>query len=49
MAISADGKRLFTANGPSDDMTIVDTATMQVIGKVRLGQRPWGVAAAPAK
>ena len=32
-----------------DDMTIVDTSTMQVIGKAHLGQRPWGVTTAPAK
>ncbi len=48
VAISPDGKRLFTANGPSGDVTIVDAAGLTVVGKVKAGDRPWGVAVAPA-
>jgi YVTN family beta-propeller protein len=42
--VSADGSRLYAANGLSDDISIVDTATERVIGTVKVGKRPWGVA-----
>jgi YVTN family beta-propeller protein len=38
---------VFTANGPSNDVTNVDTATMSVVGKVPAGDRPWGVVFVP--
>jgi YVTN family beta-propeller protein len=47
MALSADGTRLYTANGPSNDVSIVDTATMRTIKTVPVGRSPWGVALAP--
>jgi YVTN family beta-propeller protein len=47
MALSHDGKRLYTANGSSNDVTIVDTSTLQVVKKVAVGKSPWGVALAP--
>jgi PQQ-dependent catabolism-associated beta-propeller protein len=43
MALSHDGKRLYTANGSSNDVTIIDTTTLQVIKKVAVGKSPWGV------
>ena len=45
LAIAPDGARAFTANGPSDDVSIVDPLTMSVIAKVEVGTSPWGVAA----
>jgi YVTN family beta-propeller protein len=47
MALSHDGQRLYTANGSSNDITIVDTKTLQVMKKVTVGKSPWGVALAP--
>ena len=44
MALSADGQRLYTANGPSDDVTVVDTVKLDVIRKIPVGRSPWGVA-----
>jgi YVTN family beta-propeller protein len=44
LAFSPGGKRLYTANGPSDDVSIVDVASFKVRGTVSVGQRPWGVA-----
>jgi YVTN family beta-propeller protein len=44
MALSADGSRLYTANGPSNDVSVVDTATLKVIVKIPVGKSPWGVA-----
>jgi YVTN family beta-propeller protein len=44
MALSADGTRLYTANGPSNDVSVVDTGTLKVIRKIPVGKSPWGVA-----
>ena len=47
IALSADGRFLYTANGPSDDMSIVDTSTLTTIKTVAAGKSPWGVAVGP--
>ena len=44
IAISPDGARLYTANGPSNDVSVVDTATLTVVTTIQAGDRPWGVA-----
>ena len=44
IALSADGSRLYTANGPSNDVSVVDTATLKVIKKIPVGKSPWGIA-----
>jgi YVTN family beta-propeller protein len=36
--------RLYTANGPSNDVSVVDTATLSLVTKIPVGQWPWGVA-----
>jgi YVTN family beta-propeller protein len=43
IALSHDGKRLYTANGSSNDVSIIDTTTLQVVKKVAVGKSPWGV------
>jgi YVTN family beta-propeller protein len=43
IALSPDEKLLFTANGPSNDVSIVDVATRAVLKKVKVGEKPWGV------
>jgi YVTN family beta-propeller protein len=43
IALSHDGKRLYTANGSSNDVTVVDTTTLQVLKKIAVGKSPWGV------
>jgi YVTN family beta-propeller protein len=48
IALSADGRYLYTANGPSNDMSIVDTTTLTTIKRVEVGRSPWGVAIGPA-
>ncbi|HEU0067589.1 MAG TPA: hypothetical protein VFQ57_10160 [Sphingomonas sp.] len=42
VAVAPDRRLAFTANGPSGDVTIVDTATMKVTAKVKVGTGPWG-------
>lgn len=43
IALSRDGKMLFTANGPSNDVSVVDTATNTIVKKLNVGDGPWGV------
>jgi len=45
--LSRDGKRLYTANGPSNDVSIIDTASLSVIKSVPVGNSPWGLATGP--
>jgi YVTN family beta-propeller protein len=44
IALSPDGTKLFTANGPSGDVSVVDVATNEVKSKIPVGRGPWGVA-----
>jgi YVTN family beta-propeller protein len=44
IALTEDGKKLYTANGPSDDVSVVDTDRLQVIKTIPVGKIPWGVA-----
>ena len=46
-AISPDGKTLYSANGPSDDVSIVDLESLKETGRVKAGQSPWGLAIVP--
>jgi YVTN family beta-propeller protein len=44
MALSADGNRLWTANGPpGNDVSIIDLASNHVVKKISVGKAPWGV------
>jgi len=43
LAVSPDGKTLYTANGPSNDVSVVDLPTQRVIKKIKVGRGPWGL------
>ncbi|MGA2963271.1 MAG: hypothetical protein ABSD96_16450, partial [Candidatus Korobacteraceae bacterium] len=43
IALSPDGKTLYSANGPSNDISIVDLATNTVTKRIKAGAGPWGV------
>lgn len=47
IALSRDGRRLYTANGSSNDVTILDTSSLSVLKKVPVGAGPWGVVVSP--
>ena len=49
IALSPDGKTIYTANGPSNDLSVVDLETKQVSKKIPLGRGPWGVAVVEQK
>ncbi|MES4793134.1 MAG: hypothetical protein C4321_09285, partial [Chloroflexota bacterium] len=40
---TSDGKKLYTANGPSNDVSVVDLATQSVTKKIPSAGGPWGV------
>ena len=44
LGLSPDGKTIYTANGPSNDVSVVDLATKTVVKKIPVGNRPWGIA-----
>jgi len=47
IALSSDGRKLYTANGPGNDVTVLDTETMTVRKRIPAGTIPWGVAIGP--
>ena len=47
VVISPDGKLLFAANGPSNDVSVVDLATNKEVTRVKAGSSPWGLAVVP--
>ena len=44
IGITQRGDRLYTANGPSGDVSVIDTATGAVSRRITVGGSPWGVA-----
>ena len=45
LGFSPDGKFLYTTNGNSNDISIIDVETDEVIKSVPVGEQPWGVVA----
>ena len=45
---SPDGALLYTANGSSNDVSVIDAATMKVVEKIPVGEGPWGAIVGPA-
>ena len=41
IAVTPDGKRLYTANGLSGDVSVLDTATLKVIATIPAGEGAW--------
>ena len=44
LAFTPDEKYLYTTNGISNDISVIDVAIAEVIKSVPVGQLPWGVA-----
>jgi len=47
MAFSPDARLLFTTNGVSGDVTVIDVAARAAIKSIKVGRFPWGAAARP--
>ena len=43
IVFSADGKQLYTANGSSNDVSVVDAESGKVLRKIAVGGGPWGI------
>jgi YVTN family beta-propeller protein len=42
--MTPDGRKVYTANGLSNDISVIDTASNKVIATIRAGDGPWGIA-----
>jgi YVTN family beta-propeller protein len=49
IALSPDGRFLFTANGPSNDVSVVDAVSLRLVATIPVGNRPWGVTVLPQR
>lgn len=47
MAFTPDEKQLYTTNGVSGDVTVIDVAKLAPIKSIKVGRYPWGVAIRP--
>lgn len=47
LAFSSDGKRLYTTNGASHDVTVIDTQKRKPFKSIPVGHYPWGVTVKP--
>jgi len=47
LAFSADQKRVYTTNGISNDISIIDLEAMKVSKSISVGRYPWGVVVKP--
>jgi len=41
--MTADQRLLFVANGPSNDVSVINLATFKVMKTIPVGHSPWGV------
>jgi YVTN family beta-propeller protein len=44
MAFTPDNKYLYTTNGVSNDVSVIDVASLKVQKSIPVGSFPWGVA-----
>ncbi len=47
LAFSADQKRVYTTNGISSDISIIDLPSMKVTKSIAVGRYPWGIVVKP--
>jgi len=47
IAVSNDGRTVYTADGLSDAISVIDALAGRVINTVKVGRQPWGVAVSP--
>jgi YVTN family beta-propeller protein len=44
MAFTPDERYLLTTNGVSNDVSVIDVASLKVIKTIQVGELPWGIA-----
>ena len=48
VALSRDGGRAYTANGPSGDVSVIDLKSGRLETRIAVGGSPWGIVSGPA-
>ena len=43
IALTPDGDKIYTANGPSGDVSVIDARSLRVIRRIPVGKQPWGL------
>ena len=44
IALDPSGSKLYTANGASNDISVVDLKSRKELGRIKAGDGPWGIA-----
>ena len=47
LVFTPDEKLLFTTNGASNDVSVIDVEALKVTKSIGVGRFPWGIAVAP--
>ena len=47
LILSRDGRTLYAANGLTNDVSVIDVASLEVTRSVPVGRLPWGLADVP--
>jgi YVTN family beta-propeller protein len=47
IVLDPSGSKLYTANGASNDVSIVDVKSRKELCRVKVGDGPWGIAVVP--
>ena len=48
IALDPSGSKLYTANGASNDVSVVDLKSRKELHRIKVGDGPWGIAIAGA-
>ena len=48
VALSPSGDVLYTANGSSNDVSVVDAGSFRVLARIPVGDSPWGAIVVPS-
>ena len=43
LAFTPDEKLLFTTNGSTNDVSVIDVEKLRVVRSIKVGRYPWGV------
>jgi YVTN family beta-propeller protein len=47
LALTPEEDLLFTTNGVSNDVTVIDVRTLKPLKSIKVGRYPWGAAVRP--
>jgi YVTN family beta-propeller protein len=47
LELTAEDKLLIATNGASNDVTVIEVATLSALKSIKVGRYPWGAAARP--